>query len=111
MCCVCVQVLVTQLEAKKLGYSDVVYLDAKTDTYLEEVSSCNIFCVKGKRITTPPLQGTILPGVTRRCACDCAAAAAWWGLERLFSTTGVTQHRRLTWRLKLLPVQPAPSSR
>ncbi len=26
------QVLVTQLEAKKSGYSDVVYLDAKTDT-------------------------------------------------------------------------------
>ncbi|KAJ9525110.1 hypothetical protein QJQ45_017329 [Haematococcus lacustris] len=59
-------VLVTQLAAKKAGYSDVVYLDAKTDTYLEEVSSCNIFCVKGNTIKTPPLQGTILPGVTRR---------------------------------------------
>mmetsp|Transcript_9781 Transcript_9781/g.18269 ORF Transcript_9781/g.18269 Transcript_9781/m.18269 type:complete len:377 (-) Transcript_9781:621-1751(-) len=58
-------VLVTQLEAKKNGYSDVVYLDAKTDTYLEEVSSCNIFVVKGKTIKTPPLAGTILPGVTR----------------------------------------------
>lgn len=32
--CMCVssQVLVTQLDAKKNGYSDVVYLDAKTDT-------------------------------------------------------------------------------
>ena len=47
--------LVTQLAAKKEGYSDVVYLDAKSDTYLEEVSSCNIFCVKGKTIKTPPL--------------------------------------------------------
>lgn len=28
----CVQVLVTQLEAKKQGFSDVLYLDAKTDT-------------------------------------------------------------------------------
>ena len=44
-----------QLAAKKEGYSDVVYLDAKTDTYLEEVSSCNIFVVKGKTIRTPPL--------------------------------------------------------
>ena len=59
--------LVTQLEAKKKGYSDVVYLDAKSDTYLEEVSSCNIFVVKGKTIRTPPLMGTILPGVTRSC--------------------------------------------
>lgn len=58
-------VLVTQLDAKKNHYADVVYLDAKTDTYLEEVSSCNIFVRKGKTIKTPPLGGTILPGVTR----------------------------------------------
>lgn len=44
--------------------ADVVYLDAKTDTYLEEVSSCNIFVRKGKTIKTPPLGGTILPGDT-----------------------------------------------
>ena len=48
--------LTTQLAAKQNGYADVVYLDAKTDTYLEEVSSCNIFTVKGKHIKTPPLQ-------------------------------------------------------
>lgn len=50
------QVLKTQLDAKAKGFADVVYLDAKTDTYLEEVSSCNIFVVKGKTIRTPPLQ-------------------------------------------------------
>lgn len=58
-------VLVTQLEAKRNNYADVVYLDAKTDTYLEEVSSCNIFVRQGNTIKTPPLSGTILPGVTR----------------------------------------------
>ena len=51
----CVQVLITQTAAKELGYADVVYLDAKTDTLLEEVSSCNIFVVRGKSIRTPPL--------------------------------------------------------
>lgn len=45
-----------------LMFADVVYLDAKSDTYLEEVSSCNIFVRKGKSIKTPPLGGTILPG-------------------------------------------------
>lgn len=45
-----------------MSCADVVYLDAKTDTYLEEVSSCNIFVRKGKTIKTPPLSGTILPG-------------------------------------------------
>jgi len=70
-------VLVTQLEAKKSGFSDVVYLDAKTDTYLEEVSSCNIFAVKGKKIKTPPLTGTILPGVTRRSIIELARARGY----------------------------------
>lgn len=49
------QVLTTQLAAKQNGYADVVYLDAKTDTYLEEVSSCNIFIVKDRHIKTPEL--------------------------------------------------------
>lgn len=48
--------LKTQLAAKKEGYADVVYLDAKTDMYLEEVSSCNIFVVKGRTIRTPSLE-------------------------------------------------------
>ena len=56
----CEQVLVVQLAAKQAGYADVVYLDAKTDTYLEEVSSCNIFVVKGNIIKTPPLAVRIL---------------------------------------------------
>lgn len=55
-CLNALQVLVTQLAAKQSGYADVVYLDAKTDTYLEEVSSCNIFTVKGNKVKTPPLQ-------------------------------------------------------
>lgn len=32
--------------AKKDGFTDVVYLDAKTDAYLEELSAANIFVVK-----------------------------------------------------------------
>jgi branched-chain amino acid aminotransferase len=48
-------VLKTQLAAKAVGFSDVVYLDAKENKYIEEVSSCNIFVVKGKRISTPAL--------------------------------------------------------
>lgn len=70
-------VLVTQLAAKREGFSDVVYLDAKTDTYLEEVSSCNIFVVKGNTIRTPPLQGTILPGVTRRSIVELARSRGY----------------------------------
>ncbi|KAL0042636.1 hypothetical protein WJX79_005951 [Trebouxia sp. C0005] len=70
-------VLTTQLAAKQNGYADVVYLDAKTDTYLEEVSSCNIFTVKGRHIKTPPLQGTILPGITRRSILELAESRGY----------------------------------
>ncbi|GIL58014.1 hypothetical protein Vafri_13215 [Volvox africanus] len=70
-------VLATQLEAKKNGFADVVYLDAKTDTFLEEVSSCNLFAVKGRTIKTPPLQGTILPGVTRRSIVELARSRGY----------------------------------
>ena len=41
-------VLKVQLAAKKAGFSDVIYLDAVENKYIEEVSSCNFFCVKGK---------------------------------------------------------------
>ena len=32
--------------AKEAGFTDVVYLDAKTDANLEELSAANIFVVK-----------------------------------------------------------------
>jgi branched-chain amino acid aminotransferase len=74
-----------------------VYLDAKTDTYLEEVSSCNIFVRKGKTIKTPPLSGTILPGErqgigavsSNKAAAEAAvdlAAAAVEAVEALLCT-------------------------
>jgi len=80
-------VLVTQLAAKREGYADVVYLDAKSDTFLEEVSSCNIFVVKGRTIRTPPLQGTILPGVTRRSVIELARSRGYEVLEEAVSVS------------------------
>lgn len=65
----------------------MVYLDAKSDTYLEEVSSCNIFVVKGKSIKTPPLSGTILPGVTRKSIIDLARMRGYTVSEEPVSVT------------------------
>ncbi|MEW5306399.1 MAG: hypothetical protein WDW36_008866 [Sanguina aurantia] len=80
-------VLLTQLEAKQAGFSDVVYLDAKSDTYLEEVSSCNIFAVTGKTLRTPPLSGTILPGVTRNSILALAALRGYTVIEEPVTVT------------------------
>lgn len=53
-------------EAKAKGYSQVLWLDAIEGRYVEEVGAMNIcFVYEGKKIVTPPLRGTILPGVTR----------------------------------------------
>ncbi|RMG99409.1 MAG: branched-chain amino acid aminotransferase [Chloroflexi bacterium] len=53
-------------EAKAKGYSQVLWLDAIHGRYVEEVGAMNIcFVYEGKRIVTPPLTGSILPGVTR----------------------------------------------
>ncbi|XP_002990723.2 branched-chain-amino-acid aminotransferase 5, chloroplastic [Selaginella moellendorffii] len=65
-------VLKTQLDAKDQGFSDVLYLDAAENKYVEEVSSCNIFTVKGNTISTPETLGTILPGITRKSIIELA---------------------------------------
>ena len=51
--------------AKSKGYAEVIYLDARTSTYIEEVGAANFFCIKDNVFYTPELTGTILPGITR----------------------------------------------
>lgn len=52
--------------AKAKGYSQVLWLDGIERRYVEEVGAMNIFFVyEGKKLVTPPLTGSILPGVTR----------------------------------------------
>lgn len=51
--------------AAQRGHSQVLWLDAKEHRYVEEVGSMNVFFVYGRKLITPPLTGSILPGVTR----------------------------------------------
>ncbi len=53
-------------EVAKSGFSQVLWLDAIEGKYIEEVGAMNIcFVYEGKRIVTPALSGSILPGITR----------------------------------------------
>jgi branched-chain amino acid aminotransferase len=52
-------------KAKAAGFSEVIYLDAETHSYIEEVGAANFFCLKDGKLYTPELTGTILPGITR----------------------------------------------
>ncbi len=52
-------------EAKKKGFTQVLWLDGIEGKYVEEVGTMNLFFLIGEELITPPLEGTILPGVTR----------------------------------------------
>jgi branched-chain amino acid aminotransferase len=54
-----------QVKAEKLGYEQVLWLDGETRTYVEEVGSMNIMFKIDGEICTAPIEGTVLPGVTR----------------------------------------------
>ncbi len=57
--------LKAQEKAEKLGYTQVLWLDGVNREYVEEVGTMNVmFKIDGK-IVTPPLEGSVLPGVTR----------------------------------------------
>ena len=53
------------LEAKKKGYDQVLWLDGRERSYIEEVGAMNMFFAYGSHIVTAPLSGSILSGVTR----------------------------------------------
>ena len=51
--------------AKKNGFTQVLWLDGIEKKYVEEVGTMNLFFLFEDELATPPLEGTILPGVTR----------------------------------------------
>jgi branched-chain amino acid aminotransferase len=52
--------------AHEAGYTQVLWLDGVEQKYLEEVGAMNIFFVIDDAIITPELNGSILPGITRK---------------------------------------------
>lgn len=58
--------LLAQMQGYENGCSQVMFLDAETATYVEELGGMNLFFVyKDGRVATPSLDGTILHGITR----------------------------------------------
>ena len=52
-------------EAKKKGFTQVMWLDAAERKYVEEVGTMNMFFLVDDEVITAPLTGSILPGITR----------------------------------------------
>jgi branched-chain amino acid aminotransferase len=64
-------------EAHAAGFTQVLWLDGVHRRYVEEVGTMNIMLRIGDEVITPPLAGTILPGVTRDSA---LALLREWGV-------------------------------
>ncbi len=70
--------LMASEEAKKLGFTQVLWLDAAQRKYVEEVGTMNIFFLIDDTLVTPALSGSILPGITRDSV---LALARKWGIR------------------------------
>jgi len=57
--------IMAAVEAQKQGYTQVLWLDAIERRFIEEVGTMNIFFRINDELITPPLTGSILPGITR----------------------------------------------
>ena len=54
-----------QKAAAAEGCDQVVWLDAVERKWVEEMGGMNLYFVKGNKVVTPKLTGTLLPGITR----------------------------------------------
>jgi branched-chain amino acid aminotransferase len=78
-----------QAQAQEAGCDQTVFLDAVEHRYIEESGSMNLCFVYGSPeapvLVTPPLNGSILPGVTRDSVIALARHRGWTVQERPYS--------------------------
>lgn len=68
------------------GYADALYLQAREDRYIEELSGANFFAVLSDGTLVTPELGSILPGVTRDSILAVARQVfGWIAVERWLS--------------------------
>ncbi len=65
-------------EAKKKGFSQVLWLDGIEKKYIEESGAMNVFFLIGDELVTPSLESSILEGVTRNTVIHLARE---WGVD------------------------------
>ena len=82
--------LLAQAAAEQQGCDQVVWLDAIEHKYIEEMGGMNLAFVfgsgEGAKIVTPQLNGSLLPGVTRKSLLQIARDLGYEVEERLIST-------------------------
>ena len=56
--------------AKKRGFADALYLDAKEKRYIDECAPANFFAITKDGQYVTPASPSILPSITNKCAHD-----------------------------------------
>jgi branched-chain amino acid aminotransferase len=78
--------LAPHAEALENGCDQVIFLDAVERRYIDELGGMNVFFVMDDNtMVTPPLGGTILPGITRDALITLAAERGVTTVERPYS--------------------------
>ena len=77
--------LFAERKAAEMGYTQVMWLDAIERKYVEEVGTMNVFIVIDDNIVTPPLNGSILAGVTRDSVLKLAPSLGYKVIEKNIS--------------------------
>ncbi len=78
-------------DAAAKGCNQVLWLDAKEHCYVEEVGAMNIFFILDNQLVTPPLTGTILPGITRKSLLEMAPDIGIKPMEKRLTIQEVIQ--------------------
>ena len=74
--------LIAQANAHAAGYVQVLWLDGVHRRFVEEVGSMNVFFIIDGKVVTPALNGSILPGITRRTVLELARSLGLQTEER-----------------------------
>jgi branched-chain amino acid aminotransferase len=74
-------------DMKKLGYTIMLFLDSKSQKYVEEFATSNFAALskpdaQGKRTYITPKSRSVLPSVTNRSLLELAALKFGWAVER-----------------------------
>lgn len=87
--------LIGKVEAAEQGADEVLFLDAETRTYIDELSGMNVFAVTSDgRLLTPTLTGSILEGVTRESILRLAADRGLEPVEQRLAIADVLEDVR-----------------
>ena len=99
--------ILAKREAKERGADEAILLDHTG--HVAEGAASNVFCVRGGRLFTPPLEMNILPGITRQCVVGLARDAGIEIEEAPFRAAALQSAEEVFLTNSLMEVMPVGS--